>query len=387
MSRAALIIEDGTNSALLPAARALARAGWTVDVAGPARNPRLRGSRAVRGWHRLPPPEGDLDAFLTATADLVRTKGYQVVFPGDDIEVLALSAGRDRLPAVVPYAAHDTVLQAVDKLEFTRAAQAAGLAVPRTDEATPATLASVPLPVVVKARLHWTLGVDAPDRHLSVEICSDRAAARARAAAIRSAGGTPILQERLDGEQGALTLVLDRAGTAVATVQQRLLRASLRQTSVRAETVPPEPELVDGCVRMLRDLGWFGLANIQFLRDPDGACRFIDLNARFYGSIALAIAAGANLPALWAGLAVGETPTPVVGRPGVRFHGFENDVFLAVTSAHPARAVAGAVGYAMGAAHSTWRVDDPVPALLRAGTLSGRALRRLLRRAPPAAGV
>ena len=71
------------------------------------------------------------------------------------VVVLVLSRRRAEIaPAIVPYAAHEIVERSFDKLAFTRAAQTAGLAVPRTEEADEAALAAWDGPVVVKARLH-----------------------------------------------------------------------------------------------------------------------------------------------------------------------------------------------------------------------------------------
>jgi predicted ATP-grasp superfamily ATP-dependent carboligase len=55
-----------------------------------------------------------------------------------------------------------------------------------------------------------------------------------------------------------------------------------------------------GVARLLADLGWSGVANVQFVRAPGGRPRLIDLNGRLYGSLALAYATGVNVPDLWA---------------------------------------------------------------------------------------
>src|SRR5689334_23321793 len=133
--RRALIVEDGLGSYLLPAVRSLGRGGWTVGLGGPRRS-RTASSKWVARTHHVPPAEQGLDAIRQAVAQAVDEGGYDVVFGGDDVEVLALSAVRDQLDAVVPLAPHDVVVRGIDKLELSRAAEAAGIAVPRTAEAT-----------------------------------------------------------------------------------------------------------------------------------------------------------------------------------------------------------------------------------------------------------
>lgn len=322
----ALILDDGQTPYVLPVVRAFGRAGWEVglgsDVDGPAGR-----SRWVVRQHRVPAPERGEEAFAEATERAVAEGGYDVAFGADDIEMLALSAMRDRLPCLVPYAPHDSVLSAVDKLELTRAAERVGLGAPRTLGATESAVAETDLPVVVKSRLHWTPGSSAAVRHLLVSFCDDRDEVAARVAEIADAGGEAILQQPIDGELMALSTIIDGEGDAVAWSQQRTLRPSLRRTSARAETVPLDTVLAERVRALLADLGWFGLANLQFMRPPGGEPHLIDLNGRFYGSIELAIAAGVNLPVLWAELALGRAPTsPVLARPGVGFQRLPTDL-------------------------------------------------------------
>jgi len=174
--------------------------------------------------------------------------------------------------------------------------------------ATPAAVASTDLPVIVKSRLYWTPGTTADVRHLLVCVCDDRAEVARRVAEIAASDGEAILQQPIDGQLIAVSAVVDAEGRVVAWSQQQTLRASLRRTSARAETVPLDPVLTGRVADLLADLGWFGLANLQFLSPPGGDPHLIDFNGRIYGSIALAIAAGANLPVLWAQLALGWSP-------------------------------------------------------------------------------
>ncbi len=90
--------------------------------------------------------------------------------------------------------------------------------------------------------------------------------------------------------------------------------------SCRAQTVEVDEDLAARATALLTALGWSGLAELQYLRDDDGRRWLIDLNGRFYGSMALANAAGANLADAWARSALGR-PLPSLpdGRPGVRF--------------------------------------------------------------------
>lgn len=384
-----LIVEDGLGPHPLAAARSFGEAGWHVGIGSPEPRGRSASSRWAAQWHRVPPAERDPQEFLDAVAAAVAVGSYDVVFGGDDVEVLALSAARDRLGALFPYPPHASVLRAIDKQELTRAATAAGLAAPRT-LAPGEDLSQLRFPVVVKARMHWTPGASDVPARLDRTFCATPSEVDAAVRVIEASGGAAIVQELIQGDLMALTLLLDPAGRRIAAVQQATTRMSpYWHNSVRAVTVPVEPELADAAGRMLADLGWWGLANLQFLRpSTGGAPRLIDFNGRFYGSLALARAAGADLPVRWVLSAMGaDDADPVAAEPGVRYQSLEEDLRRAFLERRRGllRDVAGTLRYAGGAVHSTWSSSDPLPALRRGRRIvrsaAGGTARRALGRA------
>jgi predicted ATP-grasp superfamily ATP-dependent carboligase len=165
-----------------------------------------------------------------------------------------------------------------------------------------------------------------------------------------------------------------------AVVARCLQQASLiwpprAGASCRAVTRTPGPELAARCDALLAELGWFGLAELQFQVAEDGVPRLIDLNGRFYGSLSLAVAAGANLPGIWADLAVRKVPPrPIHARPGVRYHWGTADLRRAWLQRRGGlvRDLTGAALYSVGAVHSVAAVRDPGPAVARLA----QALRR-----------
>ena len=379
----ALIVEPGYARGALAAARGLANAGWIVGIGSPERGGLAASSRHSHSWHRIPPPERDLKAFLKATNAAITDGGFEVVFGAGDAEVLALSAARDTIRAHVPYAPHESLVRAFDKLDLASVAADVGLASPRTEEATPDAIASADYPVVVKARLHWQPGAPSATARLEARLAPSPREAEAFAESIRAAGGEALLQEAVWGPLLAYAVVIDRDGRVVADVQQRADRTWPPDTgvSVRAVTVPVDADLAERVAMLLAKLDWFGLAHLQFLLDERGEARVIDLNGRFYGSLALAVASGANLPDAWARLGTGRPPATVPqARPGVRYQWLEGDLRRAFREQRSGLGtdVSSCLRYAPWAAHSTWQASDPWPTLRHAARLAARAVRKAL---------
>lgn len=364
----ALIIDAGLDRGSLAAARALADDGWTVGAGSPA--PGLTAwSRRVGAHHLVPDPADGAQALIEGAARAVAEGRYEVIFSSDDEGVLLLSEHRDALGAAVGYADHSVVARAFDKLELTRAAEAAGLGVPRTEPATEQALASWRGPAVVKPRLTFAAGSSG---RLNTQVLANAGAARERVDEIRVAGGEPLLQEVIHGQLTAQTILADRDTRVIARVQQRAVLTWPPEVGVsaRAVTVEPDRDLSEGIDRMISSLGWFGLAQLQFLLGPDGQPRLLDFNGRFYGSLALASAAGLNLPAAWARLATGrpvpEIPRAVVGR---RYQWLSRDL-RAARARHGESTkwpIVDSLRHAPGATHSVWRLDDPWPAIRHYG--------------------
>lgn len=379
----ALIVGGGYERSALAASRALAHAGWTVGIGSPMRSGLAAWSRSTSYWHQVPPVQHDLEAFLEAINTAVTEKGYEIVFGAGDAEVLGLSFGRDRISVRVPYASHEAVVRAFDKLELSMAARRVGLPTPETVVATEEALASIKGPVVVKPRLHWTPGVKAAPPRLEVRVCQGRAEAIRRAFEIRAAGGEPLLQEVIRGYQMYYTMVSNRDGQIISGVQQVAEPLSWPPGAgvrVRSKTVPVDEWLKERISALIRDLGWFGLAAPDFLVPDDGMPRLKDFNGRFTESFEQIVAAGSNLPVIWGCLATGrEVPQVVPATTGVRFHWLEGDLRRALVERRGGlvRDILDCFLYARGAAHPVWRKDDPWPAIRYSGHLLCRAVRKL----------
>jgi predicted ATP-grasp superfamily ATP-dependent carboligase len=354
----ALIVDQSRDRSALVAARMLHADGWEVGTG--AWQPSIASTSSVTGpHHHIEEAETDEDRFIADIAAAVRERDYQLVFCSYDVGLLVLSRRREEIaPAIVPYAAHEIVERSFDKLAFTRAAEAAGLAVPHTEEATDEALAGWSGAVVVKARIH------VPTRYETRRFESAEQAAPF-VADLRSRNAQPLLQECIMGQLGAVVVVADRNGQVVAEVQQRCDRSWPAPAGVtaRARTIASDAELSARIAQLVRELGWFGLAEIEYLLDERGVPRFTELNGRFYGGLALAGRAGVNVAATWARLAMGESIAPLPPqRVGARFQWLNRDL-AASLHADGLKGLAEALALAPRSAHSLLARGDPGPVL------------------------
>ena len=351
-------------------------------------------SRWANHRHLIPPHASGASSFVQAINGAIASRRYELVFACSDGEILTLSRERSKIGAHVPHPPHETMLRAIDKVDLGIAARAVGLATP--PEATSATEGRErwgEKPTIVKERLHGTQVTGGAFTHIAPEAFSDPMNVDRRMEEIRAAGGTPVLQPLIEGQLMAFTSVLDEQGNMLARIQQVAERTYPRDAglSVRARTVPVEEQLAARVTLLLRELGWFGLSELQFIQPADGEPVLLDFNGRFYGSLALALAAGVNLPDTWACIATGRTPVQAGdARPGVRYQWLEGDLRAAREGSRgPLRDASECLRYAMGANASIWSTKDPLPGLFNAGAIVSQATRLAARGAkqvPRAAG-
>jgi predicted ATP-grasp superfamily ATP-dependent carboligase len=120
--------------------------------------------------------------------------------------------------------------------------------------------------------------------------------------------------------------------------------------------------MIAGAARMLAEIGYWGLAQLQFISAPDGPF-LIDVNVRFYGSLPLARASGVDLPGAWHAVALDQpVPGPRPYRSGVTYRWLEGDISATVQGQRSAgdlltRASRPHVG-------AMWAREDPLPSLL-----------------------
>jgi predicted ATP-grasp superfamily ATP-dependent carboligase len=184
-----------------------------------------------------------------------------------------------------------------------------------------------------------------------------------------------------------------RHGSPVAEFAHRRLR-DVRPTgsgsSLRV-SVKPEPRVRDAAIAILTALGWHGVAMVEFRLRPDGTPTFLEVNGRFWNSLALAVAAGADFPAWVARLAEdGDVLPPAPYRTGVRCRWLLGDarhlveVLRGAPSGYPApfpgrlSTVRSMLTPVPGTCHDNFSLRDPLPEL---GDWLDFALRKLPNRA------
>lgn len=377
-----LLLTVDESHASLAAARGLRAAGYEVHIAPSRDDTYVAHSRAVAGVERMPPIATDPAGFARALAERARALRVAAVLPGTESTLRALTDREELFDGIpVGTAPAEALDLATSKEAFQRLAAAAGLeTIPAVEvglEDLDARLAEVELPAILKPLRSVQVSVDGTLIRRQAERVDD--ASRLRSLLAGTPGERWLVQRHVTGTLAAIGGVAWR-GELVCATHQVSPRIWPPQDGITAYglTVEPSAEREAGLVRLVERIGWSGIFGLQFLQ-ADGRAYAIDLNPRIYGSIGLAIAAGQNLPAVWASLLLGESPQVRSARVGVRFRVAEDDLRALAVAFRRGRRREALCGLRprRGTAHAVLSLRDPGPAAVTARKLWLRVRRGL----------
>jgi predicted ATP-grasp superfamily ATP-dependent carboligase len=312
-SRKVLIVE-GTSRKAVAVVRSLGRAGFEVHVTSRHAFAPAGGSRwCARALRHVPPASPD--GLWSVLAPLLERGGYDVVLPmeGDDLAVL--SRHRAELPEGTrfPFAPDAILKRAESKHEVMSLAASLGIPAPNSERpGSPDDLPDIAKRIGFPAILKPCVGQGSH----GVKRVADLSELAAWYPRIVDRFGATLVQEFIppDGGEFGVSVLMGEDSELLARFSHRRLRSfpvaggpSTLREGVRV------PEAERDAERLLKALGWRGVAMVEFRRDPrDGRYKLIEINHRFWGSLQLAVVSGVDFPALLCRHAFGEEIAPVL---------------------------------------------------------------------------
>jgi len=300
-----VLVLDGNQRSALAVVRSLGKRGIPVIV-GDESAPTLAGcSKCCRETMVYPSPYSQPTEFVQAVKTHSVRRAVEVLFPMSDVTSSLLLRHQEEFAAAeikiasASFSAFETL---TDKRKLCGLAQELDIPIPVTravasPEALRSALGELHLPVVLKpyrSRIftgsQWiTASVAYADSIESLE--------RTMAENESFRNHPFLLQEYIKGEGRGIFALYDH-GRCIALFAHRRIREKPPSggVSVLSESVPVDPEMGKLSRRLLDHVGWHGVAMVEFKISPEGAPYLMEVNARFWGSLQLAIDAGMDFP-------------------------------------------------------------------------------------------
>ncbi|WP_171006683.1 carboxylate--amine ligase [Halalkalirubrum salinum] len=310
---AAIVPDVGIHSSAV-AVRSLSKAGVRPIVASNRQSSPALSSKYCAETIDVPDPHTSIDAYADSLLSLAERDDVRTILPLREADVYALSKNRPSFARhMTPvWPDFETLRTVQDRRTLLSVAQDLDIPTPSTRLLTA-----------------WPDGADRAVVKPRYSIVVDEVSSAAREPAVRvmdpherppvdevvdEMGHVPVVQEYVPmaGEYGFFAL-MDR-GDPVLTFQHRRVRSFTYDggASVYRKSID-DPTLRAYGLRLLSALEWHGPAMVEFRRDRrDDTLKLMEINPRFWGSLALAVHAGADFPRHYVDLAVENTPGPEV---------------------------------------------------------------------------
>ena len=275
-----------------------------------------------------PSPLKDKGRFVSSMLHLVKNEDFDILIPITDFTMIPIVEHMDEFEEYVKVAAppYEIAVKAFDKAQTVRIAEKSGIPHPRTfliDNIGTLKEAADNLhyPVVIKPRMKvfWR-----GDRGIMLKVtprnyaykCKDlidkyaEMISRLSKIEIDVPPNFFMVQEFVKGEGYGVEALMHRGKLKAIFMHKRLREYPLTGGASTLRISIKNEKLASFSIKLLKEMGWQGVAMVEFKVNPYDGMKLMEVNGRFWGSLPLALNAGVDFPYLLYKLMLGGDVDP-----------------------------------------------------------------------------
>jgi len=296
-----VLVLGGDTRSFLAVVRSLGRKGLIVHAAWAPRDSVALTSRFISEVHGVRFPSAPLEEWKPQFIELLERERYDLVIPTNDQCILPLQRLRgefvDRSPI---YLISDEAFEiSRDKIRSCEIAAVLDIPLPRFEVAKSKAdwqriAQEFSFPVVVKPRSSFV----EKDLHSKNHVWKARDSSDflARLDGAIAEDGV-LVQEHFSGIGAGVEILAAQGKILFAFQHERVHEPLHGGGSTYRRSVELHPELFEATCRYVEALEYTGVAMFEYRINPQtGKWIFVEINSRFWGSLPLAVAAGADFP-------------------------------------------------------------------------------------------
>jgi predicted ATP-grasp superfamily ATP-dependent carboligase len=308
-NRIKAIVLDGEQRAALAVVRSLGIHGIPVAVGSEKKDCLASASKYCSESFTYPSPAEAPESFRRALRKYLVGTGGSVLLPVTDVTLSEVLMHREELPpgTVLPYDTYGKYAELSDKTNLVRIAGELGVPVPDTllssdhenNEILIDKAAGFGFPLVVKpgfSRIRTEKGW----KNAKVQYARDPDQLRGILSEEIYQRTPFLIQKRIFGP-GIGIFLLTREGEPLAKFAHRRIREKPPSggVSVVSESIEFPGQAGGAALRILEKVRWTGVAMVEFKVDREtNEAKLLEINARFWGSLQLAVSSGVDFPYL-----------------------------------------------------------------------------------------
>jgi predicted ATP-grasp superfamily ATP-dependent carboligase len=301
-----VLITDGENRIALSVLRSLARRNIETYITVENHAALSCFSRYCKNKILCPSSRRNITGFITTIRKLAYKRRIAFLFPVTDTSLVTVSKYRNTVGSFVARSlpSHESVEKAFDKSLTLMAADEEGIPTPKTfavrniaqlrDAAR-----KVTYPAVIKPRWSWIWN-QSEASYSRGNYVNSASELLSFYEAVHKIFPFPLVQEYIPGKNFSVAAIVDNCEPKVACcIAVHRTSPVTGGNSVLRETVQLDPKMTTYAFKLLKNLKWHGVAEVEFKMDArDSTPKLMEVNGRFWASLQVAIDSGIDFPYL-----------------------------------------------------------------------------------------
>ncbi len=281
--------------------RSLGRKSLKVHIGWNSTGDIVRRSKYVARVHDIPDYSPDNDLWKTKLIELVEKEQFDLVVPCNEQASAPLEAHRKDLtkyPSIY-ILSQEAYEIAFDKFKSGQLAKSLGINLPKEIKATDLSqideiMDGFQFPIVLKP--HVSFHLESLERKNYVYKAYNAKELKTSLRYMLKSGDVQV-QENFIGTGVGAAFLADSGELLCAFCHVRIHEPLMGGGSSYRKSAPLHPELRDAVKKLLKAMNYTGVGMVEFKFNFDtGEWIFLEINGRFWGSLPLAVAAGADFP-------------------------------------------------------------------------------------------
>lgn len=302
-----VLVLDGETRAALAVVRSLGRAGLKIIVASESACSLAGCSRFCDHNVQYHSPVDNVELFAENIINFILKENIGVLIPVTDVSTYAILKYRHLFTnrVSIPINSFKTYWAASNKIALMKTAAQLDIPFPSTvfintccGQSLEQNLSELKFPTIIKPQASvqpYKKGI----RKTGVRFAKNRNELIRITSTDKSFSKPYMLQEMVNGE-GIGIFAFCSEGEILSAFSHRRIREKppWGGVSVLCESTPADPIALESTKKLLKALNWNGIAMVEFKRDNarNNIPVLMEINARFWGSLQLAIDAGVDFP-------------------------------------------------------------------------------------------
>jgi predicted ATP-grasp superfamily ATP-dependent carboligase len=325
-----VLVTDGAERASLAVTRSLSRRGIDVTVGESYGHCTAFFSKYCQNHIVYPSPDDNSDRFIEGLLSILRTGKYEVIYPIREITSILVSRFKSELEKYVkvPLPEYAKMLIVHDKEKTLKFAREAGISCPRVYDVNNFNEVRelsnrINYPVVIKPRfkVDWKNGKPVMLKVTPRNYIHDSGMLLSRYREISEMSTSPpLIQEYIPGKGYGVECLCNNGDPRALFMHRRLREYPITGGASTLREGIYDERLKELALALLARLKWHGVAMVEFkIDDRDNTPKLMEINGRFWGSLALSIFSGVDFPYLLHRLITeGDVPSVLSYQTGVK---------------------------------------------------------------------